>query len=295
MSTVVEYLADQSSLELGPDGFQASEMYLITGLTGDAAARKVDALTDPRLPALFDAHPRASGTFVQRKRAQPAAGDGADMRVEVLYAPFGASGDDRPPSEADQGVIEVGGTVEIERTTLDAAGQPMILRHTYDPATTAAEDLKKVIGLQDDLAREVYTPLGLPAPEDLRTRSVTTWQRVTAEVYQPATVVRVTRVESASPLAKSLEYRRTVNALPIWGGARRTWLCTELRGVSNDGGLTYAVTYEFTFRARTWDFAADFISASTNEPVRYADGTAPDPTYFQVYPEANFASLRLDL
>jgi len=98
------------------------------------------------------------------------------------------------------------------------------------------------------------------------------------------------RLEDASPLAKSLQYTNHVNSDTFGGGAIRTWRCIGITGVSNDGGSTWEVTYEFRYRADTWDVRAVYL---------LDDGTPPDDVdadgdkLVRVYPEIAFSGLDL--
>ncbi len=68
------------------------------------------------------------------------------------------------------------------------------------------------------------------------------------------TVIR--RRELGSPGAKSREFVGKLNEAG-WRvdptAAARTWKCSSITGVSNDGGEFYAVVYQFMYNADTWD------------------------------------------
>ena len=105
-------------------------------------------------------------------------------------------------------------------------------------------------------------------------------------------VYTATRTESESPFALSKLFVGRVNASTFLGEPAETWLCTAIEGVSEDGGVTWTVTYEFEYRSDTWRAEVVFIDEKTNRPVSGLTVGVELKTY-QVYPLANFGTLNL--
>lgn len=115
-------------------------------------------------------------------------------------------------------------------------------------------------------------------------------QSGSVSVYVPESTVRYQVRKSGSPGALSRNYVGKVNSggwLADPGAAARTWLCTALGGVSDDGGDTFLVTAEFAYREDTYDETVVYIDPETGRmPDDIVDGTGI--VVFQVYTEANF-------
>ena len=75
-------------------------------------------------------------------------------------------------------------------------------------------------------------------------------------------------------------------------------MCTRIDGVSNDGGETYRVTFEFQYNSRLWAFTGQWIDPETDLPVPVKDydrRTAPEEERtFRVYDEIDFGILGID-
>jgi hypothetical protein len=111
-------------------------------------------------------------------------------------------------------------------------------------------------------------------------------------------------------------YRGHTNATLFLDDVAGTWFCTKMDGYSDDGGVTYNVTYEFQRREGTtfnydqlvygadsptivpqtvaiegWDTLAVYTDPKTGEPIKVTD-----PVHFEVvqnYESAEFHDLRL--
>lgn len=63
--------------------------------------------------------------------------------------------------------------------------------------------------------------------------------------FLASTEVRYQRHEQNSPGDKSKDHVGSLNDAGVFGDVKRTWLCGELAGHSNNGGLSYMVDYAF--------------------------------------------------
>lgn len=126
------------------------------------------------------------------------------------------------------------------------------------------------------------------------TASATTTQSVPVDVFKPIRSVTFTRIENANPGPLSELYVGKVNSVE-WsydpGSTARQWLCTGITGNSEDGGVTYRVTYSFEKNGDTWDQIVFYVDPVTGR----APGTLDSSNYksVQLYNTANFNLLGL--
>lgn len=74
------------------------------------------------------------------------------------------------------------------------------------------------------------------------------------------------RTEDTDPSTKSENYTDHTNSDTFRGRPPGTWICNSITGVSQDGGNTYEVTYEFTYRATGWQENVVYIDSETGTP-----------------------------
>ncbi|MAX26877.1 MAG: hypothetical protein CMJ19_20480 [Phycisphaeraceae bacterium] len=93
---------------------------------------------------------------------------------------------------------------------------------------------------------------------------VTQGARVT--VLRPQTEISFTRLQTTHPASTSRQYAGTVNRTTIFEGEPGTWLCTSIDGDSEDGGVTFLVTYRFQYNAQGWQPTVSYTNPKTNRP-----------------------------
>ena len=86
-----------------------------------------------------------------------------------------------------------------------------------------------------------------------------------ANVAASSKAITFTRVEAADPRAKWMEYDGAVNSIPFLGEAARTWFCV-IRAASSNNGITWEVTYEFSYKFDTWDARVYWRDPATGCP-----------------------------
>ena len=86
-----------------------------------------------------------------------------------------------------------------------------------------------------------------------------------AHVAASSKAITFTRVELADPRAKWMEYDGAVNSAAFLGEAARTWFCV-IRAASSNNGITWEVTYEFSYKFDTWDARMYWRDPSTGLP-----------------------------
>lgn len=114
-------------------------------------------------------------------------------------------------------------------------------------------------------------------------------QTVLVSKLVPTRTVSFTLLENANPGPKSELYVGKVNSVE-WtydpGSTARQWMCTGITGHSEDGGVTYRVTYSFEKHPWTWDTTQAYIDPITGR----APATLDTDNYktFVMYSTVNF-------
>lgn len=243
-----------TTLEQTADGYLVTEVWRVSSLSGSERGVQYNALAAGGLPQYGDAHSHVPSVYVSALSCQNVAPD--VVHITITYAPrTGTSGEE--PSETSAGVLEVGTALVQTTTEVDKDGEQITLTHTFTEGEKAG---------------------------------ITDTQGGSVEVQVPQGIVRLTRREPFSPLSKSLDYAGTVNQFSWNGYAPRTWLCLPIVGRTSDGGASYEVTYEFTYRSISWDARVAYIDPDTGQrPPALADGEGLKT--LRVYPERDFSPL----
>lgn len=290
----VKEITEGPSTEISKDGPRATRMYRVSGLLGDSAARLWWALNAPRVPKYGDLHPVILNLPVSRVSAVLAS-EGATNIATVTCEYFYPTGGNLHFANVD-GIR-------------DASLPQLEIVSTVQPART-----QKAYWMAPPLGGESSTPM----PVWLKWRSDPSlryppeegepgpWQYQGGDIdYQiPMMIFRYTRREPSDAYVgnKARQYVGTINELALFGDPNdegsgdppRTWLCSRIDGVSDDGGKTYNVTYEFQYNPETWDPVVVFVNPETGKPV-------PFPVWgesirqVRVYRLANFFDLGLTI
>ena len=117
-------------------------------------------------------------------------------------------------------------------------------------------------------------------------------------------VLRLSRIESSSPRAWAHLYIGHVNSVEWQGYEARQVKCNDIRGRSNDGGVTWEVSYEFQVKhedparagGQPWDSVYVYQLENGRVPVFASDAEkAAGVKAFRARREANFGSLNLSI
>ncbi len=213
---VVENQRVGDSLNNGPF---ATRTFIVEGIDAqDVTAKLPMAMRAPGIPKVGDGHPFLENLPCQTVEAEPVDGQPSIARVTATYGIQRGGGIIFPP-EVGVATVEVAGTVTPMQTNFDRFGNPLALEYEViideETGDTAFE-------------REIAT----------------------VEVQAPTATVVFRRREGSSPGQFSAQFVGFVNSRPVFGDERRTWMCTRIDGRSEDGGLTYNVTYEFQRSAK---------------------------------------------
>lgn len=287
---VVPDLLQGEGADLTAKTFVARRGFGVTEIGGSRDNKINTVLDHPDIPHLGKQHPTLSRLYcvgIGVEFQEPSIAkvmcsydipkvDQGDLPEGTTDAVADPPDDPGGAAQIDQGTIEVGASTSMVTTKLDASGEVMEVSHQ-----TLSEEWPT-----DAQGNQVEGPPVITLKEVI--------QPVTAEVTRPSTVLRMRRLEKGSPDAKSRSNVGRVNSLPIGGDPANTWLCTRIDGVSNDGGDTYIVAYEFQRNEDGWFFEADWIDPETGAPVPEEDiNTGRETIAFDVYRKADFRQLSI--
>jgi hypothetical protein len=255
----VQDLVDEASYEATLSGITATRKFLVTGLSDQPHKKLYQASLLPGIPQRTQVHPSIPGLVVSSVSVRPVPGSAAMAWVSVAYE--SPTKNTTTPSEFANTEIEVGATVSALDTSVDKDGNEMVLYHTQE---TTDED------------GNVITKELPPQPGK-------------ASVQEPNPYISFQRREPIPfDIDKSINNVGHVNKVQWYGSSPRTWLCTAIRARLD--GDAFQVSYEFQYRARTWDVELVYTDPSTGAPV--ADAVEDvGRAKFQIYPEADFNRL----
>ena len=281
MPTVTEDLVGTTASH-SAEGVEIQRAFHITDLAGNASAKAELALNANRIPRLGDPHPSNGSLVAVDKNVSFAGATNAQVVVNYRIPKFEKGdpppgGPGEPDVESSHGTITVGASLSTQQTSLDRNLKQILVSHFV---TTSV--------MNDDFSDTIETDTLVD-------------QVRTVDIQLPQAVIRVQRVEVGSPSRKARTFVGAVNSRAL--GKAKTdgpgyWLCTRIDGVSNDGGTTYNVTYEFQHNAGTWDVFVEWIDPETGLPVPSRDYNNKQPgeaVTYEIYRRADFGALNLFL
>lgn len=237
-------------------GYKDQRTFIVSNLSGDAITKKYSASIAPGIPQRGDPHPAIPGIIVTSITVSIEGPD--TYRVQVSY---GAPTYER--REPDEDPVNNPPVLQIS-TTLQGA--------------TTAKDIdgdQLFVDFVDDNGNQ-FTQSG------------------EVELQIPFSMISIQRKERYTPLYKSLEFSGSVNKNAIGDFAPRT-LLIDISGDTDDGGLSYNVTYNVQYNPRTWDAEIFFKDEETDrihEDVNIRNGNGYKRV--RVYPEKDFNRLGLN-
>jgi hypothetical protein len=146
--------------------------------------------------------------------------------------------------------VEIGTCLQTRETNIDALGNPIYLMYQY--------------------------PAGYSYNTQVGGKVVAQGGTVQQVVQDTTLVFKFTMVGGGGNTASTNVMNLANSTVGVvnttaWGSAPssmngpRTWLGESVRGMSNDGGLTYAVTATFHYRSETWDQLLTFVDPFTGK------------------------------
>lgn len=259
MATVTVDIIDGHGLRKSAEnGYETDRIAIVTGVTGDGSARLYNAVNTTGVPAIGDAHPDIAVAHLRSIDARPKDSDTVELVLKYRESTS------THISLKDDPEISVGASVSQIETNKDADDNVIAVQYTYPSTYTKREEYAGKTHDQGGLVSRLM-------PQ----RTYTVRKRLSATASQ---------IEATNDI-----YQGKVNAFAWRGYQPRTWLCVGISGQSNDGGQTYAVTYQFQYNPYTWDTVVTFIDPNDGKPPINLD--ANGVKYVKVYNEIDFAGL----
>lgn len=273
----VQDLIDQARYWESISGIGATRKFLVTGLSEQPEKKLFEAAACPGLPRVGQVHPGNPQLYCSNVDVSP-AGDQFTTSAFVIVTYGSKSTTLTQPSASAPVTVEVGATSSNIETTVDKDGNDMWLYYT-----------PQVQNMQGVGTPPILVSVGTIPGKEIQ-------QPFKASVQESHPYFTMSRLEPGIfNFQKVLLYQNKVNSVPFFGGDPRTWYCAAIRATKQ--GNNYQVSYEFQYRAKTWNVEGIFVDPSTGAPV--ADPVDGDPgkgvghASFKVLQEADFNSLNL--
>jgi hypothetical protein len=256
---------EDSRLSYGNDGWTIERGAYVYGLTGTGLGRVLDAKdaigASPYLCTIGAVYPdvRLSNLYLQQIDIEAQGKE--FVKFKMHYAAYSYSTKPKP----NETRIEVGASCSQQQTNQSYNGanlEDISLSYLYaDPPS----DLPK-----NPAETSCFVP------------------RYIAEV--PLSFSKQETVSAATLFARARTYVGTVNSGTWYNGVAGTWLCNSIRGNSQDGGVTFTVTYTFLYREDSWRERAVFIDSYTGKPPKdLVEGTGKK--WCTVYRATDFGAI----
>ncbi len=242
-------------------GWEFTRIAVVAGLTGDGHSRIKAAVEAPGMVKIGDPHPDVESVIAKQISCASEASD--IVRLAIKY-----SAPDLFISAPDQVVITGGSTLGQTETNTDINGDVMFTEYTYpDPYPETP-----------DLAGD-YAKHGAMVP-----------------LLIPQSTENITRIENKNPRQLASIYVGKINSIKFLDGLPHTYMCTNIDYNSQDGGLTYTVTYSFQFRPDGWSQQLVFQSSDTGDPPAFdtPEELALGVKNYDIYEQIDFKTLGLE-
>lgn len=240
MATVNKYILAGSTLNVDQSGIAAVLVYRVSDLSGDSPNLPYLAYQESEIPKRGDPHPTIPN--LQADTVSVNMDDANKALITVTFRQL--SGFKLNINDTEPCQIEGGSAVAEFDTQLDLFGNQITLKHiAYDVAPSTASNP------------------GALVPRTIGPQPGTVRQQVSCPF------MRFSRRERLNPRRKSTEYTGAINSGRWLDGDSHTWMCRGINFVSDDGGKSYRVTYDFQYLADTWDPVVIAIDPATNEKV----------------------------
>lgn len=260
------------SVTIDQDGPHATRVARVFGLRGTPSARLWYATQAPGVPQYGDHHPWIEFLPVSRVHAVLASEgttDIATVTIDYGFSPGGVGSPtyfDNEPSDTALPQLEVLTTVQLAQTQFDVNRVQIVVSRIIEDPDTQTSTVIEQAGSVD---------------------------------YQlPMETVRYMRREVQNPQGKARLYVGTINGTGVFNDGPHYWMCTRLDGVSDDGGATFNVTYEFQRNPDSWDPWIIFTDPETGKPVVLTPEEATSGETVKqvvVYRQMDFWALNLTL
>lgn len=230
------------SVTIDQDGPHATRVARVFGLRGTPSARLWYATQAPGVPRYGDHHPWIEFLPVSRVHAVLASEGTTDIATVTIDYGFSPGG--------------IGSPTYFDNEPSETALPQVEVLTTVQPATTQFE-----LGIAGD-KRQIVVSKMVNVEDEAETE-----QAGSVEFQLPMETVRYMRREVQNPQGKARLYVGTINSTGVFNDGPHYWMCTRLDGMSDDGGATFNVTYEFQRNPDTWDPTVIFTDPETGKPA----------------------------
>lgn len=252
--TITNILGD-GRVTITDNGIQAVQGYLVENIKATSTSIYYFATLAPGIPQHGTAHPDIPGIWVSSIVGSPVTSSPTKASVIVTWgAPtatgggindFGNNPEDTTPT------LEVSTTLQTVSTNIDANGDSIFVEYTPSIPFIDAGNTKTQGGMV-----EIQIPL-------------------TTLTYRRREFIETT-VGGGPPIGISTKAQRftgKLNSTGIFNSGIRSWICSNLNAISDDGQNTMNVTYEFIkapqrldSQEETWDATIVYIDPDTGKP-----------------------------
>jgi len=257
---IVEDLIAGAGISEDGDGFKKTRVFQVSDLTGfNAQAVDAAAMLLNGIPQINGLHPEIPFIRVRTRTCIPLNKENTQFKITVNYARLnqneGAAESDSPAQ------ISVGTNISSFQTDLDKNDVQMVLK----PKDGAGNAVVKAL------------------PD----------QTYVATITRATSYFTYVRREDQDPSAKSKTFTNTINSVIFNGDAIGTVFCNGIRGVSDDGGQTYTVTYSFQTDPLGWDSRAVYNQPNSDKPLPAPSIADKTEAIFEHFDLKDFNSLNL--
>ena len=236
-----------------------TRVFWVRNLTDAPQFQLLEAITQAQIPSYGDQYPWGAPveyptfeeTYVRSITAEPYGAAAAKVTVEYGYV---------QPATVNVSDFAGNDSPEVKNITASVASKK------------ASKDI---------LAADMT--LTLPA-----TRSSWPSYISEAEILKPVGTLVFERTEKTSPAARMRTYMGKINSLVEGPFAAKSLLCSNIDAVTEDGGVTWSVTYEFRYDPDLWQH---------RDIYKGSDGKVPPGATLQTWDileAVDFAPLGID-
>jgi hypothetical protein len=264
----MDLLSESSVFEHSHGGLAATRWGLVEDITGAGVRAFSEALRSPGVPVMLEPYPGIDTLLVTRRLAHRVPDCTTKFKVEIRYGFPEVSGGpfDNPPTDQVVPQLEIDSSVVMKKTNIafdTEADNWLPIRITDYRAVDYNED---------------GTPRGLkPEPEPEQGGMVDAPVAVTVLRYSRRELPVDSRGRGIA--TKSMFFTGRTNSAILAGYPPKTWLCSRIGFVSDDGGASFNATYEFIYNPDTWDATVVYIDPKTGQP---GDGVSFQPGGFWI-------------
>ena len=259
------------------DGYQFTRKAIVEDLSSDSGdsdeVRLYDAINNSGLPNIGDPHPAIATCTLNKIEA--VAIEPNYIELKLIYSTKRLSLD---PDVDDPASISMDSSLVSTETSKDKDGENLVkMRYLHYQGDIKPDNPEEIF------ASDTYTPWVLPVVPKL----------IPSRIY----MVRKKVAVSVSALETiNHTYQGTVNSVTWRGYGARKWLCLGISWYSEDGGLTYIITYQFQYNPNNYDVDVFWREPTTGKVPFDATDIAVQPDAgktYTIYEETDFNNLNL--